>query len=68
MIMQPKVGVTARVHYNKRDAPNRPYHGKIGEIVIVSRGKGPKNVGLEIDGKIVCVPRGNLMLLEKPIP
>jgi hypothetical protein len=43
-----------------------PLHGRTGVVRIVTRGRGPRNVGVEIDGQIVVIPRGNLVaILEK---
>lgn len=63
MIFHPKVGQHVRVHYAQRAAPHMPYHGKYGVVRIVSRGPGPRNVGVEIDGQIVVIPRGNLVAM-----
>lgn len=65
MILGPKVNQTARVHYRKSFAKFMPMHGKTGRIVIVSRGKGPRNVGVLIGDAIVCIPKGNLNLVEE---
>jgi len=42
-----------------------PYHGKIGVVRVVSRGPGPRNVGVEIDGQVIVVPRGNLVIAQE---
>ena len=65
MIFHPHVGQIVRLHYAKRVAPAMPYHGSIGVVRIVSRGPGPRNVGVEVDGRLVVVPRGNLVATEK---
>ena len=61
MIFHPRQGQRMRVHYAKRSASVMPHHGRIGVVRIVPRGPGPRNVGVEIDGRVVVVPRGNLV-------
>lgn len=68
MIRQPRIGQAVRLHYRTTPrggfpAPSTwmPYHGSTGIVRIVSRGPGPRNVGVEIGGKLVVVPRGNLV-------
>jgi hypothetical protein len=53
------------LHYAAKKAPFFPHHGKVGRIVVVSRGKGPRNVGVLIEGRIVVVGRGNLVAVEE---
>jgi hypothetical protein len=65
MIRQPIIGHLARLHYAAKKVPFFPHHGKVGRIVIVSRGKGPRNVGVLIEGRIVVVGRGNLVAVEE---
>ena len=65
MIFHPRIGQRARVHYAKGLAAMMPYHGKVGVVRIVSRGPGPRNVGVEIDGRLVVVPRGNLVVVPE---
>ena len=50
-----------RVRIHKRSASVMPHHGKLGVVRTVSRGPGPRNVGVEIDGRTVVIPRGNLV-------
>ena len=52
-----------RIHYRKQIAGLMPYHGRVGKLVVVSRGK-PRNHGVEIDGRIVCVPCGNIVAFK----
>lgn len=40
-----------------------PHHGKVGRLAVVSRGK-PRNHGVEIDGRIVVVPCGNIYAFD----
>jgi len=61
MIFHPRPGQHVRIRYAKRSASVMPHHGAVGVVRIVSRGPGPRNVGVEIDGRLVVVPRGNLV-------
>lgn len=61
MIYHPRVGTDARIHYAKDRRSQFPHHGRIGRIVSVGKGPGPRNVGVLIDGATVVVPRGNLI-------
>ena len=64
MIFQPRPGQRVRVHYNRHQAPLMPYHGQEGVVRIVARGGGgPRNVGVEIGGRMVVLPRGNLVAI-----
>ena len=60
MIFRPRVGQRVRIHYARRSASIMPHHGRTGVVRIVAKGPGPRNVGVEIDGLLVMVPRGNL--------
>ena len=64
MIFHPRAEQRVRIHYAKRSASIMPHHGRIGVICIVSRGPGPRNVGVEIEAMCVVVPRGNLIVEE----
>lgn len=64
MIFHPKPGERVRVHYAKAAADRMPFHGRTGVVRIVAKGPGPRNVGVEIDGRIVVIPRGNLVAEE----
>ena len=66
MIFHPRIGQRVRVHYAKRAASIMPHHGKTGAVRIVTDGPGPRNVGVEIDGRLVVVPRGNLVAESAP--
>jgi hypothetical protein len=61
MISSPKVGQRVQVWYRKEWAAFMPWHGKLGTVVVASRGK-PRNHGVFIPGfaTIVVVPAGNL--------
>jgi len=66
VIFHPRIGQRVRVHYAKRAAAVMPHHGKRGIVRIVTAGPGPRNVGVEIDGRVVVVPRGNLVAESAP--
>ena len=65
VIFHPRLGQQVRIHYNRRSAAAIPYHGETGVVRIAGRGPGPRNVGVEIGGQIVVVPRGNLVAVAK---
>ena len=68
MIFHPRIGQRVRIHHAKRPASITPHHGKAGVVRTVSGGPGPRNVGVEIDGNMVVVPRGNLIVAEDIAP
>ena len=41
-----------------------PYQGRTGVVRILARGRGPRNVGVDIEGRIIVVPRGNLVAVS----
>jgi hypothetical protein len=59
MMANPKLGQLVQVWYAKRYAHTMPLHGKIGKVVIVSKGK-PRNHGVEVNGTMYAIPCGNL--------
>jgi len=63
MIFHPRPGQHVRIHYAKRYAALMPHHGKTGVVHVVARGPGARNVGVEIDGESVVVPRGNIVAI-----
>ena len=65
MIFHPRIGQRVRLHYIKRAAPIMPHHGKVGVVQVVGSGPGPRNVGVEVDGRTVVVPRGNLIAVDE---
>lgn len=67
MIRFPKIGQKVQVHYNKRIARIAPHHGQVGHVQTVSRGPGPRNICVDINGKLVVIPRGNLNATEATI-
>ena len=68
MIFHPRIGQRVRVHYAKATAETMPFHGKTGVVRVMSNGPGPRNVGAEIDGALVVVPRGNLVAIQEGRP
>ena len=68
MIFHPRVGQNVRVHYAKHVAAMMPYHGAAGVVRVASRGPGPRNTGVELDGRLVVVPRGNLVAIREATP
>ena len=67
MIFHPRPGQRVRVHYAKGAAATMPYHGRVAVVRTVANGPGPRNVGVEIDGHLVTVPRGNLRAIAKGV-
>ena len=63
MIFHPRIGQRVRVHYAKGIIPAMPYHGRTGTVRVVPRGPGPRNVGVEIERRLVVIPRGNLVVV-----
>jgi len=66
VIFHPRIGQHVRVHYAKRAAAVMPHHGRRGVVRIVATGPGPRNAGVAIDGRIVVIPRGNLVAESAP--
>lgn len=65
MIFHPRIGQRVRIHYAKRSAAIMPHHGKTGVVRLVAHGPGPRNVGVDMDGRTVVVPRGNLVAIDE---
>jgi len=59
MISCPKVNQVVQVWYRKELRDLMPLHGKVGRVVVTSRGR-PRNHGVEIDNVMWIVPAGNL--------
>ena len=71
MIWQPKPGQAVQLHYAKKkraaccDENKVTYHGRVGVVVNVGRGRGPRNAEVLFSaGGRVVVPRGNLVALN----
>ncbi len=60
MYCRPKVGSRVKVHYAKHYCAMMPLHGRIGIVRVVARGPGPRNHGVEIDGRLYAVNCGHL--------
>jgi len=60
MMLNPRIGSEVQVWYRAQARPHMPLHGRIGTVRIVSRGPGPRNHAVEIDGEMWFVPCGNL--------
>lgn len=63
MMLNPRIGQRVQCWYRKAVSHLFPLHGKVGTVVIASRGK-PRNHGVIIDGRLYVVPCGNLRRVE----
>jgi hypothetical protein len=59
MIVNPALGQRVQVWYRAKLAGFMPHHGAVGIVRVASRGR-PRNHGIEIAGRLVVVPCGNL--------
>jgi len=59
MISSPRPNQPVQIHYRRAVAPHMPLHGRVGTVVIPSRGR-PRNHGVEVDGRLYVVLAGNL--------
>ena len=59
MMLNPRRNQRVQVWYRAKVRRHMPLHGKVGTIVVCSRGK-PRNHGVRIDGRVFVVPCGNL--------
>jgi hypothetical protein len=64
MMLNPRIGSEVQVWYAAAWREVMPLHGRIGIVRIRSRGR-PRNHGIEIDGRIIAIPCGNL---RRPTP
>lgn len=64
MLANPRLGQAVRLRYRKGHPAAVLYQDAIGRVVIVCRGR-PRNHGIEIEGRIVVVPCGQLFKLEE---
>lgn len=68
MIRHPTPGQRVRLRYAKRFAHLSPHHGAVGVVLAFRAGRGPRNVLVEIDGRLVVVPTGNVIPEDTPTP
>lgn len=59
MLSNPHQGEHVQLWYARRYCAHMPLHGRVGHVVIVGRGR-PRNHGVMVDGRLVCVPCGNV--------
>jgi hypothetical protein len=69
MMLNPRKGQPVQVWYRKGMREWMPYHGRVGTVAVVCRGK-PRNHGVLIDGQLIAIPCGNLrpVASEGPSP
>ena len=60
MLASPKIGERVQIWYAKSYAATMPHHAKVGHVVARSKGPGPRNHGVYLDGRMIVVPCGNL--------
>ncbi len=60
MIRSPRIGQHVQVWYRASKRGVATYHGRVGTVVVVGRGPGPRNHGVLVGGDLVIVPAGNL--------
>ncbi len=59
MLINPRLGSAALVWYRAGVREHMPYHGLVAVVRGAGRGR-PRNHAVEIDGRLVVVPCGNL--------
>lgn len=59
MISTPRQGLRVQIWYRKRLRAVMAYHSAIGTVVVVGRGR-PRSHGIDVGGRFVVVPAGNL--------
>ena len=65
MLSYPKIGDKVMIRYGKKWAQYTPLHGREGIVAIVCLSKRCRNHGIEVDGKLAIIPRGNLFKAEE---
>jgi hypothetical protein len=60
MIVHPFIGQRVQLWYAAKWHGWAIYHGKCGVVVGRSRGPGPRNHMIEVEGRKVIVPCGNI--------
>lgn len=63
MLANPKPGQLVEIRYRAALRPIARLHGRLGVVRIVGKGK-PRNHGVEVDGRLYCVPCGQLNKVE----
>ena len=60
-------GTKVIIHYAKRKEPmvKKRYRDAVGKVITMGKGPGPRNVLVNVDGKKVVVPRGNVRIYSK---
>jgi hypothetical protein len=61
MFVRPKVGDAVLLRYAESKRRLTAHHGRPGVVLAVSRGPGPRNHLIGVDGRPVVVPCGHLM-------
>jgi len=59
MLVHPRLHERVTIHYAARYGRYMPLQDRQGVVVLVGTGK-PRNHGIEVDGRVYCVPCGNL--------
>jgi hypothetical protein len=60
MMLNPRIGQRVRIHYRASLRAIMLFHGRIGTVRIVGKGR-PRNHGIEVDGVMTVIPAGNLV-------
>lgn len=60
MIIHPRPGSHVQIWYRREVAPHMPLHGRVVIVGAASRGPGPRNHAIEVEGRVYSVPAGNL--------
>jgi hypothetical protein len=64
VIVNPRIGSSVLLRYRKSMRPFARLHDRVGIVRIVSRGPGPRNHGIEVDGQTYVVPCGQLRSVD----
>ena len=60
MLCNPRKGQRVLLWYAASKRPIADLHGCYGNVEVVSKGPGPRNHGIRLDGCLYVVPAGNL--------
>jgi hypothetical protein len=66
MLVHPEIGDLVQVWYRRAVSRRAPLHGRVGRIVQVAGGPGPRNHGVRIAARVYAVPCGNLRSVPGP--